>query len=146
LVGGLVQWLARVTLSTLVGVDVAVGGGIEGLAIGGAVGLGYALATPHIEGGLAAPRGRRRATAVALITVACALAALGLSLWGRPLVGGTINVIAESSIRSEAVLASLGQLVGEPDFGPLSKALLGTGEGALFGAGVAAGLTRRRRG
>jgi hypothetical protein len=34
-------------------------------------------------------------------------------------------------------------LIGEPDFGPVSQALLGTGEGAIFGLGLALGLMRR---
>jgi hypothetical protein len=44
---------------------------------------------------------------------------------------------------SQATLTALGRLIGEPDFGPLTAALIGTGEGALFGAGLALGLTRR---
>lgn len=147
LVGVIVQWLGRWTLSTLVGMEVPIGGGVEGVALGAAVGLGYALATRHAAGGgLAAPRGQQRAGTVALVAAGCAFVALGLTLAGRPLVGGTINQIAESATRSQAALASLGRLVGEPNFGPLSRALLGTGEGAMFGAGVAIGLTRRRRG
>ena len=35
------------------------------------------------------------------------------------------------------------QCIGEPDFGPISRAVIGTGEGALFGLGLALGLTRR---
>jgi hypothetical protein len=60
-------------------------------------------------------------------------------------VGGTIHEIATQSNGSRAALTSLGQLVGEPDFGPVSGALLGTGEGVIFGLGLAIGLTRRRR-
>jgi hypothetical protein len=41
------------------------------------------------------------------------------------------------------VLTPLGRLVGEPNFGPVSAAILGTGEGLLFGAGLAFGLTKR---
>jgi hypothetical protein len=62
------------------------------------------------------------------------------------MVGGTIHEIAQSSNGSRAALTSLGRLVGEPDFGPVSGALLGLGEGAMFGLGLALGLTRRRRG
>jgi hypothetical protein len=58
-------------------------------------------------------------------------------------VGGTIHLIAQASRGSQATLTPLGQLLGEPDFGPLTAALLATGEGALFGAGLALGLTRR---
>jgi hypothetical protein len=41
------------------------------------------------------------------------------------------------------MLTPLGRLIGEPDFGPLSRAVIGTGEGVLFGLGLALGLTHR---
>jgi DNA-binding winged helix-turn-helix (wHTH) protein len=143
LAGFAAQWLGRWSLAALVGVHVDVGGGLEGLAIGGAAGLGYSLATLHSEGGLAAPRGRRRLAAAGVTAAACGLAALVLALAGRPLVGGTIHVIAQTSLGSQTTLTPLGLLIGEPDFGPLTAALIATSEGALFGLGLALGLTRR---
>ena len=145
LAGGLAQWLAQGALSMLVGVHASISGAMEGVVLGGAAGLAYALATPRADGGLAAPRGRARAGAIAWIAGATAAAALALTLGGRPLVGGTIHLIAQSTNGSQAALTSLGRLVGEPDFGPVSRTLLGTGEGALFGLGLGVGLTRRRR-
>jgi hypothetical protein len=71
------------------------------------------------------------------------VAALLLTAAGRPLVGGTINAIAQASTGSQATLNPLGRLVGEPNFGPVSRAIIGAGEGALFGLGLALGLTRR---
>jgi DNA-binding winged helix-turn-helix (wHTH) protein len=142
LVGFAVQLLARWSLEALVGLRVDVGGALEGLLIGGAAGLGYAFGAPAADG-LAAPRGARRARAVALVALACGLAALTITLIGRPLVGGTIHRIAEMSGGAQATLTPFGRLVGEPDFGPISGALIGTGEGALFGIGLAVGLTRR---
>jgi hypothetical protein len=41
------------------------------------------------------------------------------------------------------MLTPLGRLLGEPGFGRISGAIIGTGEGALFGLGLALGLTRR---
>ncbi len=143
LVGLLAQWLARWSLAALVGVDIAVGGGLEGVGIGGAAGLAYAIATSGAAGGLAAPRGRRRLQVVVLTATACGIAALAVALAGRPLVGGTIHQIAELSRGSQAMLTPLGRLLGEPDFGVLSRAVIGTGEGVLFGIGLALGLTRR---
>jgi DNA-binding winged helix-turn-helix (wHTH) protein len=143
LAGSLVQWLARWGLAALFGLDVATGGGLEGLAIGAGAGLGYGLATPHSDGGLAAPRGRRQLAVVAVTAVATGLAALALALAGRPLVGGTIHLIAQASAGSQMLLTPLGRLIGEPDLGPLTSALIAAGEGALFGAGLAWGLTRR---
>ncbi len=143
LAGSAAEWLGRWSLAALVGVNIDIGGGLEGVAIGGAAGLGYAVATSRAEGGLAAPRGRRRLDAATATAAACGLAALCLALSGRPLVGGTIHVIAQASRGSQATLTPLGRFIGEPDFGPLTAALIATGEGALFGLGLALGLTRR---
>jgi hypothetical protein len=145
LVGLVAQWLGRWSLAAIVGVTVEVGGGLEGVVIGAAAGLGYLAGTSHIEGGPASPRGRRRLSAASLTALACGLAALALTLGGRPLVGGTLHAIAQQSQGSQATLAPLGRFIGEPDFGPRSAALLGTGEGAVFGFGLALGLTRRPR-
>jgi hypothetical protein len=142
-VGCAAQWLARWSLSTLVGVNVVIGGCVEGVVLGGAASLGYAVATRHAEGGLAAPRGRQRLGAAAVTGSACALGALALSLSGRPLVGGTIHVIAQASAGSHAMLTPIARLIGEPDFGPWTRAVIGAGEGGLFGFGLALGLTRR---
>jgi DNA-binding winged helix-turn-helix (wHTH) protein len=143
LAGVAVQWLGRWSLDALVGVHVDTGGGLEGLAIGGAAGLGYAAATARADGGLAAPRGRRRLSAALLVAGACGLGALAVTLTGRPLVGGTVHAIAQASQGSQAALTPLGGLIGEPDFGPITRAVIGTGEGALFGLGLALGLTHR---
>ena len=143
LVGLAAQWLSRWSLAALVGVHLDVGGGIEGLVIGGAAGAGYAVSTAFAEGGLAAPRGWRRITTAVVVGVACAAATLALALSGRALVGGTVHLIAQASQGSQALLTPLGRLVGEPDFGPVSAAILGLGEGLLFGMGLALGLTRR---
>jgi DNA-binding winged helix-turn-helix (wHTH) protein len=145
LAGLIAQLLGRWSLSTLVGVNVDIGGGLEGLVIGAAAGLGYSVSTSAAEGGFAAPRGRKRLSVVMLTSAACALAALMLTLSARPLVGGTIHAIAQSSRGSQAALTPIARLIGEADFGPLTAAIIGTGEGALFGIGLALGLTRRAR-
>jgi hypothetical protein len=142
-VGLLVQLMGRWTLAALTGLTPSIGGGVEGLGVGFAAGLSYAMSTSAVDG-LAAPRGRARVRLAILVAAACGLAALMLALWGRPLVGGTLHAIARSSAGAHAVLTPLGRLIGEPDFGPLSAALLSIGEGATFGFGFAYGLTRRR--
>ena len=121
LAGSIVQWLARWSLTALFGLDVATGGGIEGLVIGGAAGLGYSLSTRHPDGGLAAPRGWRRFSVTAMTAAACGLAALALGLAGRPLVGGTIHLIAQASIGAQITLTPLGRLIGEPDLVPCPR-------------------------
>jgi DNA-binding winged helix-turn-helix (wHTH) protein len=143
IVGSLAQVLGRLSLATLVGVRIEIGGALEGIVIGATVGAGYALATRHSEGGLAAPRGRRRVLAAALIGVMCGAAGVVLTLAGRPLVGGTLHAIARIAEGSEVTLTPLGKLLGEPDFGPVTQALLGFGEAGLFGFGCAFGLLRR---
>lgn len=142
-VGTAAQWLGRWTLAALVGVHVETGGSLEGLAIGGAAGLAFAAATSPSGGGLSSPRGRRRLVAAGWTATACGLAALALAMAGRPLVGGTVHLIAQASAGSQATLTALGQLMGEPGFGPGTGALIATGEGALFGLGLALGLTSR---
>jgi DNA-binding winged helix-turn-helix (wHTH) protein len=144
LVGLAVQWLGRWSLATLVGVHVETGGAVEGVVIGGAAGLGYAVATARVQEGLAAPRGRGRLSVVAITAATCGLGALLLTLAGRPLVGGTVHAIAQASQGSQATLTPLGRLIGEPDFGPVVRSVIGMGEGALFGLGFGLGLTRRR--
>jgi DNA-binding winged helix-turn-helix (wHTH) protein len=143
LAGSLVQWLGQWSLATLVGVRVEIGGGLEGLVIGGAAGLGYAIATSRAHDGLAAPRGRRRLNVAIATAAACGVGALALTFAARPLVGGTVHAIAQAAQGSQAALTPLGRLIGEPDFGPISRAVIGTGEAALFGLGLALGLTRR---
>jgi len=143
LAGAVAQWLGRWSLAALAGRDVAIGGGLEGLVLGAAAGLGYSLATSRTEGGLAAPRGRRRVLTAAATAAACGVAALALALAGRPLVGGTVHAIAQASQGAQTTLAPLGRFLGEPDFGPITSSLIAIGEGALFGFGLAFGLTRR---
>jgi transcriptional regulator HilA, main transcriptional regulator of SPI1 len=142
LVGAAAQWIVRSALSALVGLAVDVNGAVEGLVIGAAAGIGYALATRRAEGGLAAPVGRERLSAALVTSAVCALGALALTLAGRPLVGGTIHAIARAA-HGSATLTPLGRLLGDPDFGRVSQAIIGAGEGALFGFGTALGLTRR---
>jgi DNA-binding winged helix-turn-helix (wHTH) protein len=143
LVGGMVELISRWSLEALVGLHIFVGGGLEGLAIGAAAGLAYAVTTSGIHDGLAAPRGAQRFKVAAVMALACGVAALMLAVSGRPLIGGTIHVIAHAAHGSQVEMTPFSRLIGEPDFGPLSRALIGTGEGALFGLGLALGLTRR---
>lgn len=143
LAGGVAQVMARWTLGALFGLAPAIGGLVAGLVIGAGVGAGYAFGTRGVRAGLAAPR-RRSRLAVALYTGAGgALAALALSLAGIPLVGGTLHLVAQVSAGAQVALTPLGRLLGEPEFGPLTRTLLALAEGGTFGAGLAFGLTRR---
>jgi DNA-binding winged helix-turn-helix (wHTH) protein len=132
IVGAAVEWLGPWSLAALVGLTIDIGGGIEGLVIGAAAGAAYALADSH-----------RRLRAATLVTASCALGAFALAVSGRPLVGGTLHVIARQAQGSQISLTPLARLLGEPEFGAVTRTLLGTGEGAVFGLGLALGLTRR---
>lgn len=118
-------------------------GALDGLVLGGAAGLGYGLTTATSAGGLAAPHGSRRLTAVLVVALACGVAAVGLALSGRPLVGGLVHEIARRAQNTELVLSPLGRLIGEPDFGRRTQTWLSAFEGAAFGAALAWGMTRR---
>ena len=136
LVGAAVQWLTRWALASLVGMDLQVGGGVEGMVIGACAGLGFALGT----------RNRGHLPAAALVTaLSCGAAGLVLAWSGRPLAGGTIHAIAQAAEGSRATLAPLGRLIGEPDFGPLSRTIAAFGECAMFGLGLGSGLIWRER-
>jgi len=141
-VGGFVQWTGRWTLATVVGLTVPLGGTVEGLIIGGAAGVGYALST-RSAGGLAAPTGYDRILAAGLTALCCGAGALLLAAGGCPLVGGTVHAIARAAHGSQVTMTPLAQLIGEPDFGPASQAIIAVGEGSMFGFGLALGLTRR---
>jgi DNA-binding winged helix-turn-helix (wHTH) protein len=145
IVGGAVQWLSRGALAALVGMELPIGGATEGVVIGASAGLGYAIATRRSHDGLAALRGRKRVQAALITALCCGTAGLVLTLTGHPLVGGTIHAIADAADGSRATLAPLGRLIGEPGFGPLSRAILAFGVGAVFGLGIAYGLMRRPR-
>jgi len=121
-----------------------VGGGPEGLALGAAAGLGYALTTPRPGGGgMATPRGSERALAAIAAGLCCAAAAVALTSLGRHLTAASLNLMARSFRGSQVGLAPLARLLGEPELGPLTRNVLAAYEGFVFGCGVIVGLTRR---
>ena len=142
LVGVAVQWLTRWALSALVGLDIRIGGGLEGLVIGAGAGLGLAIATVTAVGAFL-PRWGKRPHAAVLVASFCGIGGLALTLTGHPLAGGTIQAIAEAAEGSRVSLAPLGRLIGETDFGPLTSAIIAFGEAATFGVGLVYGLVRR---
>jgi len=137
--------LLQALLEGLVGLHLSYSGGwLDGLVLGAAAGAGYALATRQPPGGgLAAPSGWARLKTVAIVGACCAAAAAVLALAGRLLVGGLVHDVAQSSRDARLVLAPLGHLIGEPDFGRITRAVLSAFEGATFGSALTLGLTRR---
>jgi hypothetical protein len=146
-IGAMAQVAMRWTLRGLFGLELArFGGPVEGLLLGAAAGLGYAATTRRPgEGGMAAPAGAARVRTAIAVGVCTAVAGFMLSITGHPLVGGLINEIAQASSGSQMTLTPLGDLYDEPSFGLGTKMLLATFESGIFGAGFAAGLTRRPR-
>jgi hypothetical protein len=120
-------------------------GGFEGLVLGGASGLGYALATPRADGGMAAPRGRERVRAVLVTGACCAAAAVALASNGSYLGAMSLDLMAHAFPGSQVGLAPLARLLGEAEPGLLTSLVISAGEGFLFGSGLALGLTRRPR-
>ncbi len=116
---------------------------MEGLVLGGAVGLGYGLATATAGGGTAAPQGRARVRVALLTGLACALAAGTLGWSGRFLGAMSLDFMAQSFPGSQVGLAPLARLLGEPEPGLVTRVAIGAFEGMMFGSGLAAGLTRR---
>ncbi|HEX6212515.1 MAG TPA: hypothetical protein VF136_17170, partial [Methylomirabilota bacterium] len=147
LTGWVAHHAARALLSSVFGRDIpVVGGPIEGLVLGAAAGAGYALATRRLpQGGMAAPRGRARWRVAAVTGLAVCLAAVGLALAGRHLVGSSLDVMAGAFAGSQVGLAPLATLLGEDTLRPLTRMVVSGFEGLLFGAGTAFGLTRRPR-
>jgi DNA-binding winged helix-turn-helix (wHTH) protein len=139
--------LALGLLDGLFGLDRPVlGGGWEGLGIGAAAGLGFGLGTRGASGGAAAPRGRARVQAAAATAVACALAGAALAASGGCLGAASLDAVVSRFPASRVRLDVLARPLGEADAAsPRTRTALGAGEGLLFGAGLAAGLTRRPR-
>jgi DNA-binding winged helix-turn-helix (wHTH) protein len=146
LVGFVAEHLASNLLDALLGLGPpAIGGAFEGHCLGAAAGVGFGIATRRMVGGAAAPRGRQRLVTVAATALACALAGGLVTSSGGRLGAVSLDAIVDGFPSTRVHLDALGRLFGEEGLGPRTRAGLGFGEGLLFGAGLAAGLTRRPR-
>ena len=108
-------------------------GATEGALLGWGVGLGAMLAASQI-----ASQSARRA-----IVLAGAIgAAMGLAITalGGRIMGGSLAALASEFPQSRLQLGSIGSLVGEAGFGPISLATTAALEGALFSACVVGAL------
>jgi DNA-binding winged helix-turn-helix (wHTH) protein len=120
------------------------GGGIEGLVIGGSAGAGYALGAPApAGGGLATPHGLARFRTAALTGLACALAGAILGLAGWSTISVTLDRTAKAYQGSQVGLEPLARTLGEGALRPVTRALASAFEGLMFGVGLATGLTHR---
>ena len=145
--GGILHLLARAFLTQMFGQDVPrLAGGFEGLALGAAAGLGYALATPRPHGGgMATPRGGGRLLAALATGAACAVAGVLVIHAGGNLTGTSLNLLADAYRGSQVGLTPMARLLGEAEAGPLTRGLSAGLEGLFFGSGLVFGLTRRPR-
>jgi DNA-binding winged helix-turn-helix (wHTH) protein len=145
-IGATAHLLGRLLMEGLFGRDLSpVAGGFEGLVIGAAVGLGYALATPRPEGGMASPRGTARFAAAAVAGLICALAGLALGWSGSHLGAMSLDFMSRTFPGSQVGLAPLARLLGEESPGMVTRTVISAYEGLLFGFGLIFGFTRRPR-
>lgn len=113
-------------------------GAFEGLLLGFAVGAAIWL----LERGDGHALQARR---VAVAGLLCAAVGLLLAVLGRPLLGGSLELLAQSFPSSRLQLDALGALVGEPGFGPRSQFLTAAVEAGLFGSCIASAMQLARR-
>lgn len=145
-VGATAHFLGRLVLEGLFGRDLSpLTGAVEGLVLGGAVGLGYGLATPTAEGGMATPHGLARVRVALLAGFVCALASGMLGWSGHALGAMSLDFMAQSFPGSQVGLAPLARLLGEHEPGVVTRVAISVFEGQMFGSGLAAGLTNRPR-
>jgi DNA-binding winged helix-turn-helix (wHTH) protein len=143
-IGAATHLLGLWTLEGLFGRDLApVAGGFEGLVLGGAVGLGYALATPRAEGGMATPRGASRLATALIGGVTCAVAGCFLAWAGSHLGALSLDFMAQSFPGSQVGLNPLARLLGEETPGVVTAIVISSFEGFMFGSGIVLGLTHR---
>jgi hypothetical protein len=145
LAGTIAHVLTSALISGMFGREVTdIGGWIEGVAIGAAAGLGYAVSTsPLPGGGFAGPRGGARARTALVTGLSCATAAVLLNLAGGHLVGSSLDALASVFEGSDVGLAPLAQFLGEQQLRPVTQTIVSAFEGLMFGAGLAFGLTHR---
>ena len=145
-VGTVAHLVGRLVLEGLFGRDLSpLAGAVEGLVLGGAVGLGYGLATPTAEGGMATPHGLDRARVALLTGLACAFGAGILGGSGRALGAMSLDFMAQSFPGSQVGLGPLARLLGEQEPGVVTRVAISAFEGLMFGSGLSAGLTKRPR-
>jgi DNA-binding winged helix-turn-helix (wHTH) protein len=126
IVGAIVKLLGLDAFNLLFGQSPGdITGGPEGVILGGAVGCGVWMGS---RGAMA--RWTRRSIASAAI--AGAIAGFAIPLLGGRLMGGSLDLLARGFPNSRLRLDQIGTLLGEHSFGPISQAVTGCLEGALF--------------
>jgi DNA-binding winged helix-turn-helix (wHTH) protein len=136
IVGGIVKLLGLDAFNLLIGRSPGdITGPFEGVLLGGAVGFGAWLAGHTTS--------LRRSAAIAALTGGAVGAVIPL-LGGR-MMGGSLELLAHQFPDSRLRLGSIGALFGESSFGPISQAVTGALEGALFAACVVGAMKLARK-
>ena len=143
MIGGALGGLIVGAFAKLLGVDAFnlllgqspgdITGAAEGALLGGAIGLGAWLGRNEF---------RKSATAASL---AGGLAGMAIPLLGGRMMGGSLDLLAQSFPESRLRLDQVGALVGETGFGPLSQVVTGGLEGLVFGGCIVGAMTIARR-
>jgi DNA-binding winged helix-turn-helix (wHTH) protein len=110
-------------------------GAFEGFLLGGAVGLGVWVAS----------RREQLRFGTMLAALFGAIAGLAIPLLGGRLMGGSLALLAAHFPSSRLRLDRIGALFGESGFGPVTQAVTGALEGALFAGCVVAAMLLARR-
>lgn len=134
LIGAIVKLLGLDTFNLLVGQSP---GDITGPAEGGLLGAAIGLAAWLSIWRPGEPRLRRGMSIAAL---AGAAAGVVIALLGRPMMGGSLDLLATSFPDSRLRMDRVGQLFGESDFGPVTHVVTSGLEGALFSACLVGGM------
>ena len=128
LVGAVVKLLGLDAFNLLFGQSPGdITGPSEGGLLGAAIGFAAWLALWRL-------RRLSLRSSVALGALAGGAAGLLIALIGRPMMGGSLALLAESFPNSRLRIDQVGRLFGESDFGQVTQAVTGALEGALFSA------------
>lgn len=137
LIGGSVKLLGVDAFNLLFGQTPAgITGGMEGAALGFAVGLGA-----HLGGGFTAATWWRPVVAAA---ASGAVIGVLIALSGGHLMGGSLNLLADSFSESRLQLDAFGRYFGEVRFGQTTQVVLAGIEGLIFAACVVGALVASR--
>ena len=138
-IGGVAKMLGLDAFNLLIGQSVGdFTGPMEGLILGGGVGLGAWLA---FGGGQS--RSARRCAGIAALSGAAA--GLAIPLLGGRLMGGSLDLLAGAFSGSRLRLDEIGRLFGEQGFGPITQIVTGGLEGALFAGCIVGAMAIARR-
>ena len=138
-VGGLVKLLGIDAFNLLFGQSPGdITGGLEGIILGGAVGLGAWLGRRSV-----AQESLRRS--VSVTGFAGGVAGVVISLIGGHLMGGSLDLLSRRFPDSRLALDQIGGLFGERGFGPVAQVVTGGLEGMLFAGCVVGAIVIARR-